>query len=63
LLTVVLGDADWFEVLGVGMIGDVAGEHGEAVTIVSDVVSIRLAVPSPCFNDASHVMTIIDLLP
>jgi hypothetical protein len=48
--------------LGVGMIGDVGGERGEAVTIVSVVVSVRL-VPSPCLNDAPHITTVIDLLP
>jgi hypothetical protein len=40
LLTVVLGDAGWFEVLRVGMIGDVGGECREAVTIISIVVSV-----------------------
>jgi hypothetical protein len=55
-------DADWFEVLGVGTIGDVGGERGEAVTIISVVVSIR-SVPFPCLNDAPRVATIIDLLP
>jgi hypothetical protein len=62
LLIVVLGDANWFEVLGVGAIGDVGGERGEAATIVSVVVRVR-SVPSPCLNDTPHIMTVIDLLP
>jgi hypothetical protein len=62
LLTVVLGDADWFEVLGVGTINDIGGDHGEAVTIISIVVYVR-SVSSPCLNDALRIATIIDLLP
>jgi hypothetical protein len=62
LLTVVLGDADWFEVLGIGTIGDVGGERGEAVTIVNVMVSVK-SVPSSCLNDAPCDATVIDLLP
>jgi hypothetical protein len=51
LLVVVLGDAGWFEVLGVGLVGDVRGERGEVVTINGVVIFVR-SVPSPCLNDA-----------
>jgi hypothetical protein len=51
LLAVVLGDADWFEVHGVGPIGDVGGECGKAVTIIGIVISVG-SIPSPCLNDA-----------
>jgi hypothetical protein len=62
LLAVVLEDADWFEVLRVGLAGDVGGEYGEAVTIIGIVISVR-PIPSPCLNDVPRVATIVDLLP
>jgi hypothetical protein len=62
LLVVVLGDADWFEVLGVRPVGDVGGECGEAVTIISIAISVG-SVPSPCLNDMPRVETVVDLLP
>jgi hypothetical protein len=33
-LAIILGDPDWFEILGVGFLGGVGGERGEAVVIV-----------------------------
>jgi hypothetical protein len=62
LLAVVLGDADWFEILRVRPIGNVGGEHGEAVTIVGVVIPVG-SVPSPCLNDAPRITTVLDLLP
>jgi hypothetical protein len=62
LLAVVLGDANWFEVLVVGPVSDVEGECGEAVTIVGIKISIW-SVLSPCLNDAARVATVVDLLP
>jgi hypothetical protein len=60
-LAIVLGDAYWFEILGVGPVGDVGGEHGEAVTIISVMISVG-SVPSPCLNDSLRVVTVVDLL-
>jgi hypothetical protein len=62
LLAIILGDANWFEILGVGFLGDVGGEGGEAVIIVVVVVSVGM-VPSPCLDDVSCTTTFIDLLP
>jgi hypothetical protein len=62
LLAFILGDADWFEILGVGLVGDAGGERREAVSIIGVVISVG-SVPSPCLNDASRVATVIDLLP
>jgi hypothetical protein len=62
LLTVVLGDSDWFEVLWVGLVGDAGGEGGEVVAVVVIVVPVG-AVPSPCFNNTPCVAAFIDLLP
>jgi hypothetical protein len=62
LLAVVLGDSDWFEVLGVRFLGDVGGERGEAVTIISVGILVRL-VPSPCLYEAPHISAVVDLLP
>jgi hypothetical protein len=62
LLAVVLGDTDWFEILGVGPIGEVGGEHGETVTIISVMISVR-SIPSPCLDDAQHITVVVDLLP
>jgi hypothetical protein len=62
LLAVVLGDADWFEILRVGPVGDVEGERGEVVTIISVMISVG-SVPSPCLNDAPRVAIVVDLLP
>jgi hypothetical protein len=45
LLAVILGDPDWFKILGVGFLNDVGGEDGEAVVIIVIVVPIRM-VPS-----------------
>jgi hypothetical protein len=41
LLAVVLGDTDWFKILGVGPVGDAGGERREEVTIIGIVISIR----------------------
>jgi hypothetical protein len=62
LLTVVLGDSDWFEVLWVGLVGDAGGECGEAVAVVI-VMTPAGAVPSPCFNNKPCIAFFIDLLP
>jgi hypothetical protein len=62
MLAIVLGNTNWFKILGVGFLGDVGGEGGEAVVIVIIVVSVG-TVPSPCPDDAPHIATIIDLLP
>jgi hypothetical protein len=62
LLTVVLEDSDWFELLWIGLIGDVGGEGGEAVAVVI-VMAPAGTVPSPCFNNTLRVTTFIDLLP
>jgi hypothetical protein len=60
LLAVVLGDTDWFEILGVGPIGDVGGERGEAITIICVVIYVG-SVPSPCLNDAPRVAAVVYL--
>jgi hypothetical protein len=57
-----LGNPDWFKILGVGFLNDVGGEGGEAVVIVVIMVPIQ-TVPSPCLDDALHVVAIIGLLP
>jgi hypothetical protein len=46
LLTIIVWDFDWFEVLWVGLVGDVGGEGREAVAVVI-VVAPTGAVPSP----------------
>jgi hypothetical protein len=61
LLAVVLGDFGWFELLGIGFVGDVGGEGGEEVIVVVVVVLVGM-VPSPCFDNTSHIATVIDLL-
>jgi hypothetical protein len=61
-LAVVLGDTDWFEILGVGPVGDVGGERWEAATIIGIMISIG-SVPSPCLNDAPWVAIVVELLP
>jgi hypothetical protein len=50
LLTVILGDSDWFEVLWIGLVSDDGSEGGEAVSIIVIVVPAG-TVPSPCFSD------------
>jgi hypothetical protein len=62
LLAIILGDDDWFIILGVGFLDDVGGESGETIIIIIVVVSIG-SVPSPCLDDAPCVAAIIDLLP
>jgi hypothetical protein len=62
LLAIVLGDAYWFKILGVGFLGDVGGESGKAVTIVGILISIG-SVSSPYLDNAPRVMTVIYLLP
>jgi hypothetical protein len=62
LLAIVLRDANWFKILGVGFLSDVGGESGEAITIVGILISVRSA-PSPCLDNAPRVATIFDLLP
>jgi hypothetical protein len=62
LLAIILGDSDWFKILGIGFFSDVGSEGGEAVIVVVVVVSAR-TVPSPCLNDEPRVAAIIDLLP
>jgi hypothetical protein len=61
LLAIILGDHDWFKILGVGFLSVVGGEGGEAVVIVVVVVPIGM-VPSPCLDDAPRIAAIIDLL-
>jgi hypothetical protein len=62
LLTVILEDSDWFEVLGVGLVSDASGEGGEVVTVVIAVVPARM-VPSPHFNNKLRVAALVDFLP
>jgi hypothetical protein len=62
LLTIVLGDSDWFELLWIGLVGDVGGEGGEAVTVVV-IMAPASTVPSPCFNNMPRITTFIYLLP
>jgi hypothetical protein len=62
LLAIILGDPDWFKILGVGFLSDFGGEGGEAVVIIVVVVPVEM-VPSPCPDDASCIAAIIDLLP
>jgi hypothetical protein len=62
LLAIILGDPDWFKILGVGFLSDVGGESGEAVIIIVVVVSVG-SVPSPCLDDAPRIAAVIDLLP
>jgi hypothetical protein len=59
LLTVILGDSDWFEVLGVGLVSDACGEGRETVVVFIVVVPTG-TVPSPCFNNKPHVAALID---
>jgi hypothetical protein len=46
LLTIVVRDFDWFEVLRIGLVGDAGGEGGETVTVVVIVAPAGM-VPSP----------------
>jgi hypothetical protein len=62
LLTVILGDSDWFEVIGIGLVGDTGGEGGETVTVVIVVVLIGTA-PSSHFNNKPRVAALVDFLP
>jgi hypothetical protein len=61
LLTVILGDSDWFEVLWIGLVGDAGCEGEEAVAVV--VVVPAGTIPSPRFNDKLRIAAFIDLLP
>jgi hypothetical protein len=62
LLAVVLGDSNWFELLGIGFVGDVGGEGGEAVVVIVIMVLVGM-VPSPCLDNTPRVVAVIDLLP
>jgi hypothetical protein len=62
LLTVVLGDFDWFELLWVGLVSDAGGEGREAVIVIIVVASAG-TIPSPRFNNKPRVAAFIDLLP
>jgi hypothetical protein len=62
LLTVLLGDSDWFEVLWIGLVSDASGEGREAVAVVI-IVAPAGTVPSPRFNDKPRVAAFIDFLP
>jgi hypothetical protein len=62
LLAIILGDSDWFKLLGIGFFSDVGGEGGEAVVVVVVVVPVGM-VPSPCFDNTPSVTAVIDLLP
>jgi hypothetical protein len=62
LLTVILGDSDWFEILWIRLVGDAGGEGGEAVAVIVVVVPAG-TVPSPRFNDKPRVVVFIDFLP
>jgi hypothetical protein len=61
LLTIILGDSDWFEVLRVGLVGDAGSEGREAIAVVV-MVPVKM-VPSPCFNNTPRIAAVIDLLP
>jgi hypothetical protein len=62
LLTIILGDSDWFEVRWIGLVSDAGGEDGEAVAVIVVVVPAG-TVPLPCFNDSPRIVAFIDLLP
>jgi hypothetical protein len=62
LLTIILGDSDWFKLLGIGFFNDVGGEGGEVVVVIVVVVLVH-TVPSPCFDNTPRVAAVIDLLP
>jgi hypothetical protein len=62
LLTIILGDSDWFEVLEVGFVGDAGGEGKETGAIIIVVVPAG-EVPSPHFNDKPRIVAFVDLLP
>jgi hypothetical protein len=62
LLTVVLGDSVWFEILWIGLVGDAGGEGGEAVAVIVIVVP-AVMIPSSRFSDKSCIVAFIDLLP
>jgi hypothetical protein len=61
LLTIILGDSNWFEVLGVGLVGDASGEGGETIAIIIVVLPAR-TVPSPRLNNKPHIMAFVDFL-
>jgi hypothetical protein len=61
LLTIILGDSDWFEVLRVGLVGDAGSEGREAIAVVV-MVPVKM-VPSPCFNNKPCVEGLVDFLP
>jgi hypothetical protein len=50
VLTIVLGDSDWFELLGIGFFGDVGGDGREAIGVVVVVVHAGTG-PSSCFDN------------
>jgi hypothetical protein len=62
LLAIILGDDDWFIILGVGFLDDVGGESGEAVTIVGILIFVG-SVPSPCLDSVLRIMIVVELLP
>jgi hypothetical protein len=62
LLTVILGDSDWFEVLWIGLVGD-AGDEGREAVVVVVVVAPACTVHSPRFNNKPCITAFNDLLP
>jgi hypothetical protein len=60
LFAIVLGDADWLELLWAVAGGDVASESWESITIV-DVAWIT-ALAASRVDDISRVMAFVDLL-
>jgi hypothetical protein len=60
LLTIVLGDSDYFEVLWIGLVGDAGDEGGETVTVV--IIGSSGGGPSPCFNNKPCIAAFVDLL-
>jgi hypothetical protein len=62
LLTIVLVDSNWFELLGIGFVNDIGSEGSEAVAVVI-VVVLAGTGPSCCFNNTPHIAAVIDLLP
>jgi hypothetical protein len=62
LLTIVLRNFDWFELLGIGFVGDVGGEGRKVIAVVIIMV-LAGTVPSPCFDNTPCIVAVIDLLP
>jgi hypothetical protein len=62
LLTVILEDSGWFEVLWVGLVGDAGGEGEEVIAVVVVMVPTG-TVPPPRFNNKPRVAAFVDFLP